>query len=1412
MTKHRSHRKLWQRRPLAESLLFASSAACARQLRATPQTVKTCAASLHCTPSTRTKASTGPKPIEGSDRAEILQKLYQTLRPPTLQSSIATLRRAGPVPDPRKKALDTVSSLLVKESERQVTGDSGEKSSQSKDDSIVVNAAAPGPKLRTAHKHIPKIASTNDSRLAEIPNLSKSPAMARTLRQHLATLDNTLNWKKEKTGNSPESGKATSSLLQILHPNAAAEASSKMVPRPSEIAISILGENNDERDPDVMFANMERLFKGERLPYFANSDWRSMLRTLSLSSDKEIAKERIITALSWKFSSGAQIVSQDVVLLATFTASDRRSAEDAEIFLDDLKEQLKIDHDAAIHIQLIYGLVKTVGGEEAGRFIRKSQAHPHRRLKWQNPVHTTEVLRGVYEEWCREHRQSRAASSYDAMEALESSTEQVMRVLTHVLKDIRKRLLKPSAIDLTKEYNWIARVVRHSTRSQDDAVLFLRRMMAEGYDPDMETYDILADHLIYHGQFNAAMEILNTGKARGFKPNLDSMRLKLTAIAEVGKVPHAWKLWTQLSGHLRLKLLENEQFVRVWFRALLRWRKFDKDDNGTMFMLKGLPYIDGALQVAESMLAYQRIPPREVNLAMITELNDQDPVSGWRKAVRYHEQVKEAMLRRPAAELAQYAPDSHPLGHLNHAKIIGFCVDHKDIATAREVYAGMEDLRVSPNISTLTPIVRYYAKLGMHDEVFQFVKHLFESGMKPDVVFFTMVIDCMMSAGRVEATMQVLQSMEEWGVKPTDYTYNVVIRELVRKGDLRLAEEVKASMAAAGDLPISSYTENSILIGYVNRGDVDGAFRQLNKMEDAGTLDRVSYHTVLPMLIQKQDLATAEAFFEKMKKSKLSKMRPDVVTYNIMIRGYLSANSPARAMELFSSMPNRSTVTYTHIIEHYANAGDFAAAERYFDQALRKLDKNEVDSGGFSILVTRLARDTGSFTDVKRIVDKYLNRGGRLSGHGFSAIISAAMSIGKFAYALPYIRRAAMEVSSSTGGHSVLMNSVLDWYVKQRNVADMERVAGEMARGEWDGRNPIRATSETAAISSLTEPQLQEFLSNLPRSNTHNATDQVRLTANTTVLTTMMNGYGYTHNWRHALVVFKYLQTHRLPSEGDVRMPPTSAAAIEKFGFHPAAVSVIIDALGFSRQNEQVDELWATLLEDNYPLDTNNWTSLIEAKLRSGRFEHVVTLLTAPDPHPTFTVDVKTLRNAVSLARHAARYTIDHDTTHNTAATTTTPALLGAAYEARLWTVIQDTYPHLLHKVRASIDGAKTTMDAREALLEDGTVPLVMTPAADDDGGGGDGAAPLGAAEEFEPHGALPEDRIREPLPLHSRPVVTARRPKPVDRHMLPGWRARGAAASSAPPPHAPAAEAAASSPSVASSAPPPPPRGDEPA
>ncbi|KAF7846617.1 hypothetical protein BT93_L4003 [Corymbia citriodora subsp. variegata] len=116
---------------------------------------------------------------------------------------------------------------------------------------------------------------------------------------------------------------------------------------------------------------------------------------------------------------------------------------------------------------------------------------------------------------------------------------------------------------------------------------------------------------------------------------------------------------------------------------------------------------------------------------------------------------------------------------------------------------------------------------------FQVLKLMNESGVKPDVVTYSTIMNAWSTAGYMDKCEEIFDNMVKAGIQPDAHAYSILAKGYVRAKETEKAEELLMAMIHSGFRPnVVIFT--TIISGWCGNGDMDRATRVFDHMCEYG--------------------------------------------------------------------------------------------------------------------------------------------------------------------------------------------------------------------------------------------------------------------------------------------------------------------------------------------------------------------------------------------------------------------------------------------------------------------------------------------------------------------------------------------------------------------------------------------------
>ncbi|KAK0588861.1 hypothetical protein LWI29_006317 [Acer saccharum] len=366
--------------------------------------------------------------------------------------------------------------------------------------------------------------------------------------------------------------------------------------------------------------------------------------------------------------------------------------------------------------------------------------------------------------------------------------------------------------------------------------------------------------------------------------------------------------------------------------------------------------------VCMGMLAPRKFMQRRRKVEVFKDEFDEADQKNWRRLMREIEESGSAV-----SVLRSERTGGHPLPR---DLVLGTLVRFKQLKKWNLVSEILEWLRIQAwwdcNEMDFLMLITAYGKLGDFNRAEKVLSFMNKSGYVPNVVSHTALMEAYGRAGRYNNAEGIFRRMQSSGPQPSAVTYQIILKIFVEGKKFKEAEEVfntlldeeksplkpdqkmfhmmiymhkkagsyeKArklfSLMAARGIQQSTVTFNSLMSFESNYKEVSKIYDQ---MQRAGLRpDVVSYALLISAYGKARREEEALAVFEEMLDAGV---RPTYKAYNILLDAFAISGMVEQARTVFKSMRrDRCTpdiCSYTTMLSAYVNASDMEGAEKFF--------------------------------------------------------------------------------------------------------------------------------------------------------------------------------------------------------------------------------------------------------------------------------------------------------------------------------------------------------------------------------------------------------------------------------------------------------------------------------------------------
>jgi pentatricopeptide repeat protein len=237
------------------------------------------------------------------------------------------------------------------------------------------------------------------------------------------------------------------------------------------------------------------------------------------------------------------------------------------------------------------------------------------------------------------------------------------------------------------------------------------------------------------------------------------------------------------------------------------------------------------------------------------------------------------------------------------------------------------------------PYLRALNRLGKWEEAVVTLHQMLDKQLEVDPVCLNTVISACVDAGEHEAVdrvaTEVIEHQKKYGMVIMDIvSYNTRLKAAARSRDIRkcfsILDEINSAQLVADDVTFST-----LLDVCIDEDDHEMASLALEQMSESGvTMNCVLLTTMIKGFVRTKNLSKAVALFETMR-GENSVVKPDMITYSILIKAHCDAGDMTEALRLLEAMLQEGNdvddVVFTHLIDGCSQTTNHVLAEKLWN-------------------------------------------------------------------------------------------------------------------------------------------------------------------------------------------------------------------------------------------------------------------------------------------------------------------------------------------------------------------------------------------------------------------------------------------------------------------------------------------------
>ncbi|KAF3677819.1 Pentatricopeptide repeat-containing protein [Capsicum annuum] len=289
-----------------------------------------------------------------------------------------------------------------------------------------------------------------------------------------------------------------------------------------------------------------------------------------------------------------------------------------------------------------------------------------------------------------------------------------------------------------------------------------------------------------------------------------------------------------------------------------------------------------------------------------------------------------------------------------------------DFGKAERILGYMNKKGYPANVISHTALMEAYGKGGQYGKAEAIFRRMQTSGPEPSAITYQIILKIFVEGDKFNEAQEVfegLMDMDAPPLKPDQKMFHMMIYMYKKAGKYEKARHLFSLMAEHG-VPQNTVTYNSLMSFEANYKEVANIYDQ---MQRAGLRpDVVSYALLISAYGKARREEEALAVFEEMLDAGV---RPTQKSYNILLDSFAVSGMVEQARTVFKSMRrdrcSPDLYSYTTMLSAYINASDLEGAEKFFKRI--KQDGLEANVVTYGTLIKGYAK----INDLEKMMEKY---------------------------------------------------------------------------------------------------------------------------------------------------------------------------------------------------------------------------------------------------------------------------------------------------------------------------------------------------------------------------------------------------------------------------------------------------------
>lgn len=299
--------------------------------------------------------------------------------------------------------------------------------------------------------------------------------------------------------------------------------------------------------------------------------------------------------------------------------------------------------------------------------------------------------------------------------------------------------------------------------------------------------------------------------------------------------------------------------------------------------------------VCFGMLAPRKFMQRRKKLEVFKDAADEAEQKNWRKLMLEIEEADSAV-----AVLKSRRVKNQPLPK---GVVVGTLVRFKQLKKWNLVSEILEWLRTQHwwdfKEMDLLMLITAYGKLGDFTKAERVLNYMIKNGYPPHVVSYTALMEAYGKGGQYNQAEAIFRRMQSSAPEPSAVTYQIILKTFVEGDKFNEAAEIFETLLDEKISPLKPDQKmfHMMIYMYKKSGDYDKARKLFAMMNERGIQQNtVTYNSLMSFETNYKEVAN---IYDQMQRASI---RPDVVSYALLINAYGKARREEEALAVFEEM------------------------------------------------------------------------------------------------------------------------------------------------------------------------------------------------------------------------------------------------------------------------------------------------------------------------------------------------------------------------------------------------------------------------------------------------------------------------------------------------------------------------------